>query len=63
VVADNLAFKNEGGVQLVRLTVKFLEEPEQLSGLLLVVFEDQPTPRKVRLGKATWAPTSAATPW
>ena len=35
--------------------MKCLDEPEQLAGLLLVVFEDQPTPRKVRLGKASAA--------
>jgi len=51
-VADNVRVHTESGIQLLRITVKFLEEPEQLAGLLLVVFEDQPTPRKVRLGKA-----------
>ncbi|WP_426061722.1 PAS domain-containing protein [Hymenobacter sp. B1770] len=51
-VAENVKVKTELGVQLIRVTVKYLEEPEQLAGLLLMVFEDQPTPRKVRLGKA-----------
>ncbi|GAA4365629.1 chemotaxis protein CheB [Hymenobacter saemangeumensis] len=53
VEVENVRVKTEAGIQLLRITVKYLEEPEQLAGLLLVVFEDQPTPRKVRLGKAT----------
>ncbi|MBF9236521.1 PAS domain-containing protein [Hymenobacter sp. BT683] len=52
VVTENVKVNTELGVQLLRVTVKCLEEPEQLAGLLLLVFEDQPTPRKVRLGKA-----------
>ena len=54
VVADRVKVKTELGLQLLRVTVKYLAEPEQLAGLLLVVFEDQPTPRRVRLGKATF---------
>jgi two-component system CheB/CheR fusion protein len=53
VVAENVKVKTERGVQLLRVTVKYLQEPELLAGLLLVVFEDQPTPNKVRLGKAS----------
>ncbi|GAB2794048.1 two-component system CheB/CheR fusion protein [Hymenobacter luteus] len=53
VVLDQVRVKTEGGQQLLRLTVKYLEEPDTLTGLLLVAFEDQPTPRKVRLGKGT----------
>ncbi|MFD2720713.1 CheR family methyltransferase [Hymenobacter monticola] len=52
VVTDNVKLRQDNGVQLVRVTVKPLEEAEQLAGLLLVVFEEQPTPAKVRLGKA-----------
>jgi two-component system CheB/CheR fusion protein len=52
VVADNVKLRLDTGVQLLRLTVKVLEETELLSGLLLVVFEEQPTSRKVRLSKA-----------
>ncbi|MBJ6108055.1 PAS domain-containing protein [Hymenobacter sp. BT523] len=55
VVADHVKLRLDTGVQLVRLTVKPLEESEQLAGLLLVVFEEQPTPHKVRLGKARLA--------
>ncbi|MDO7851750.1 CheR family methyltransferase [Hymenobacter convexus] len=55
VTADHVKLRLDTGVQLVRLTVKPLEESEQLAGLLLVVFEEQPTPRKVRLGKAALA--------
>ncbi|MFC6224529.1 CheR family methyltransferase [Hymenobacter artigasi] len=56
VVAEGVKLRLETGVQLLRLTVKVLEEGEPLAGLLLVVFEEQPTPRRVRLGKATLAP-------
>ncbi|MCB2379575.1 PAS domain-containing protein [Hymenobacter sp. BT635] len=52
-VADNVRVKTETGYQLLRITVKYLEETDTLSGLLLVVFEDQPTPRRVRLSKAS----------
>ncbi|WP_197076689.1 CheR family methyltransferase [Hymenobacter terrenus] len=52
VVVENVKLRLDTGVQLVRVTVKVLEEAEQLAGLLLVVFEEQPTPRRVRLGKA-----------
>ncbi|WP_210522002.1 chemotaxis protein CheB [Hymenobacter terricola] len=55
VVAENVKLRLDTGVQLLRLTVKVLEETEHLTGLLLVVFEEQPTPRKVRLGEATLA--------
>ena len=56
VVAEGVKLRLEAGVQLLRLTVKVLEEGGPLAGLLLVVFEEQPTPRRVRLGKATPAP-------
>ena len=49
---ENIKLATDGGFQLLRLSVKFLTEPEHLQGLMLVVFEEQPTPRKVRLGKA-----------
>jgi two-component system CheB/CheR fusion protein len=52
-IADNVRFKTETGYQLLRITVKFLEEADTLAGLLLVVFEDQPTSRKVRLSKTS----------
>ena len=52
VVAENVKLQLDTGVQLLRLTVRVLEEADQLPGLLLVLFEEQPTPRKVRLGKA-----------
>lgn len=52
VVVDNVKVKTDTGHQLLRLTVKPFEEPESLAGLVLVVFEDQPTPQKVRVTKA-----------
>ena len=60
VVADNVKLRLDTGVQLLRLTVKVLDENEQLTGLLLVVFEEQPTPRKVRQGRVA-PPTADAT--
>ena len=60
VVADNVMLHLDTGVQLVRLTVKALEESEQLSGLLLVVFEEQPTSRQVRLSRTEAGPGSDA---
>ncbi len=57
VVAERVQVKTDNGYQLLRLTVHYLEQPEQLAGLLLVAFEDQPTPRKVRTAKARPADT------
>ncbi|SDY67074.1 CheR family methyltransferase [Hymenobacter psychrophilus] len=52
VVVERVQVQTEAGYQLLRLTVHYLQQPEQLAGLLLVAFEDQPTPRKVRTAKA-----------
>jgi two-component system CheB/CheR fusion protein len=49
VVVDEVRVKTDTGYQLLRLTVKPFDEPEALVGLVLVVFEDQPTPRKLRV--------------
>jgi two-component system CheB/CheR fusion protein len=51
-VVENVKMATEKGFQLLRLSVKYLDEPEHLQGLLLVAFEEQPTPRKIRMGKA-----------
>ncbi|UOG73082.1 PAS domain-containing protein [Hymenobacter tibetensis] len=51
IVNEDVKVKTEAGVQQLRLTVKYLEGPEQLAGLLLVVFEDVAPPRRVRRGK------------
>lgn len=48
---ESVRVRSEGGTQLLRLTVKYLHEPETLAGLLLVAFEDQPTPRRLRKNK------------
>ncbi|MGI4834142.1 MAG: CheR family methyltransferase [Janthinobacterium lividum] len=56
VVVEHVRFKIDGGQQQLRLTVRHLAEYEQLAGLLLVVFEDQPTPRKVRPAKNALGP-------
>ncbi|WP_345052095.1 PAS domain-containing protein [Hymenobacter glaciei] len=57
VVMDNVKLRVEAGMQLLRLTVKpLVNEGESLAGLLLVVFEEQPTPRKLRQNKAPTAP-------
>ncbi|MDO7877475.1 CheR family methyltransferase [Hymenobacter sp. ASUV-10] len=52
VVVDNVKVRTDTGHQLLRLSVKPLGEPEALAGLVLVAFEDVPTPRKVRVAKA-----------
>ncbi|GAA4502182.1 chemotaxis protein CheB [Hymenobacter ginsengisoli] len=51
VTVDNVRVRTDTGQQLLRLSVWHLSGSEALAGLLLVVFEDQPTPRKVRLAK------------
>jgi two-component system CheB/CheR fusion protein len=51
VVVDNVRVRTDAGQQMLRLSVQHLGSSEALAGLLLVVFEDQPTPRKVRLAK------------
>ncbi len=51
VVVDSVRVRTEAGQQMLRLSVQHLGGSEALAGLLLVVFEDQPTPRKVRLAK------------
>jgi len=56
VVVDNVRVRTEAGQQLLRLSVQHLSGPQVLAGLLLVVFEDQPTPRKVRLAKNALVP-------
>jgi two-component system, chemotaxis family, CheB/CheR fusion protein len=51
VKLERIRVRTDSGFQFLTLTVKYLEEPEALSGLLLVVFEDQPTPRRIRSGQ------------
>lgn len=51
VVLENVRVRTDAGQQVLRLSVRHLGESESLAGLLLVVFEDQPTPRRLRLGK------------
>lgn len=54
VVAENVKLQLESGVQLMRLTVRVLEDSDHLAGLLLVLFEEQSAPlRKVRQRKAS----------
>lgn len=40
VIAEPVIVRNESGEQRIKLTVKPLKEPDNLKGLLLVVFED-----------------------
>jgi two-component system CheB/CheR fusion protein len=51
VVVENVRVRTDAGQQVLRLSVQHLGRSDVLAGLLLVVFEDQPTPRKVRLAK------------
>jgi two-component system CheB/CheR fusion protein len=61
VVMDGVKLRVAPGVQLLRLTVKpLLHEGEPLAGLLLVVFEEQPTPRRLRQSKTAGAPDAQA---
>ena len=53
VVVEKVKVKTDAGYQLVRLRVRCLEQPEELAGLLLLAFEDVPTPRRLRRGKNT----------
>ncbi|WP_239691866.1 CheR family methyltransferase [Hymenobacter coccineus] len=51
VTVERARVATGAGLQLVRLSVRHLGAPEALAGLLLVVFEDQPTPRRSRRAK------------
>ncbi|GAB3635135.1 chemotaxis protein CheB [Hymenobacter arcticus] len=53
VVVDNVRVRTDAGQQVLRLSV------QHLAGLLLVVFEDQPTPRRLRVAKSTPSPDGA----
>lgn len=46
VVVNNLKLKSGGKGLLLRLRVKYLKYPEEIKGLLLVVFEELPMPPK-----------------
>jgi two-component system CheB/CheR fusion protein len=52
VVVEDVPVQTDGGQLLLRLTVRHLTEPEPLAGLLLVAFEDQPTPRRARRARS-----------
>ncbi len=56
VVVPHVNVKTNGHYQLVRLTVEQLHEPEELKGMLLVTFEDQPAPRKTPAGRQRAVP-------
>ncbi|WP_135435330.1 CheR family methyltransferase [Hymenobacter fodinae] len=45
-VLEEVRLKTEAGYELIRLTVKYLSEPDALAGLLLVVFENLPQPKR-----------------
>jgi two-component system CheB/CheR fusion protein len=51
VVLEQVRLKTEIGYQMLRLTVKYLAEPEALAGLLMVVFEDLPEPKSTQRRK------------
>ncbi len=58
VVIPRVNVKTNGHYQLVQLTVEQLREPEELKGMLLVTFEDQPTPKKTTPGRRNAMPAS-----
>ncbi|WP_253805661.1 CheR family methyltransferase [Hymenobacter taeanensis] len=47
-VLEEVRLKTDNGYELLRLTVKYLSEPDTLAGLLMVVFEDLPSPKRNR---------------
>jgi two-component system CheB/CheR fusion protein len=49
--ADGLQVRTNGSSQSINLTVHYLREPEQLRGLLLVVFQDVPTLKPEKTGR------------
>ncbi|MGI4884844.1 MAG: CheR family methyltransferase [Janthinobacterium lividum] len=51
VTVDQARVATATGPQQLRLSVRHLGAPEALAGLLLVAFEDQPTPRRGRRAK------------
>ncbi|GAA4376895.1 CheR family methyltransferase [Hymenobacter koreensis] len=53
VVVEAGKLNTTRGYELVRITVKYLQQPEALAGLLLVVFEDVPTPKPRRRASGT----------
>ncbi len=57
VVLDRVSVRTDDGYQLLRLSVRCLTEPDTLAGLLVVVFEDQPTPPAVKNGATRLATT------
>ncbi|RZK62273.1 MAG: hypothetical protein EOO59_02980 [Hymenobacter sp.] len=59
VLVDNVRVRTDAGQQLLRLSVQHLAGAEALAGLLLVVFEDQPTPRRLRVAKNAPSPDGA----
>lgn len=50
VIVNNVSVTTDGGNQIVRLTVRPFSQPEGLSGLLLVVFEDVVTSELTDVG-------------
>ncbi|MCC3157655.1 PAS domain-containing protein [Hymenobacter sp. 15J16-1T3B] len=48
VTVEGVKLRTEGGYQLMRISVKYLDSPEALAGLLLVVFEEMPTSKRQR---------------
>ncbi|WP_167855241.1 chemotaxis protein CheB [Hymenobacter wooponensis] len=45
-VLEEVRLKTETGYEMLRLTVKYLAEPDTLAGLLMVVFEDLSQPKR-----------------
>ncbi|WP_375417543.1 CheR family methyltransferase [uncultured Hymenobacter sp.] len=56
VQLDGVRVQTDAGPQLLRLHVRYLREPDALAGLLLITFEDQPTPPRRARRPAGTAP-------
>jgi two-component system CheB/CheR fusion protein len=58
IVVERIQVKTNGHYQLVTLTVEPLHTNEELAGLLLLTFLDQPTSKKSSPGRSKAAPTA-----
>ena len=51
VTYEGLRVKDNGGFKLVNLTVRPVSDPQDLQGMIMVVFEDVPSPKQAESGK------------
>jgi two-component system CheB/CheR fusion protein len=51
VAHEGLPIKDNGGFRIINVTVKPVRAPEDMRGLMMVVFEDVASPKQAKLGK------------